>query len=427
MFPEDLQVVTRHPCRARSSRVNNRSINIMAMIPKVPLAELSARMERFRTRMDKVHPDWELCVIFSRLNQYYFTGTMQDGMLLISSSGDAELFVRRSYERALDESLFPDIRSMGSFRDAAVVTKTVPDTVYLETEIVPLALLQRFQKHFPVTDVLSADREILKTRSVKSGYEIQRLERAGAIHRSVLEEGIPNILREEMTEAEFGAGVYLLMVMEGHDGIVRFGRFQTEIEVGQLGFGDSSLYPTAFDGPGGCRGIGPAAPVLGSQSRMLRKGDLVFIDNACGFEGYQTDKTMTYMFRQSIPEEAVIVHQRCVDVQHQMAAMLKPGITPDYIYTTIMESLEPGFQENFMGFGNRRANFLGHGTGLQVDDLPVITKGFTEPLEEGMVIALEPKKGIKDIGMVGIENTFVVTPQGGRCITGHHPGLMLID
>ena len=399
----------------------------MAMIPKVPLAELSARMERFRTRMDMTHPDWELCVIFSRINQYYFTGTMQDGMVLIPRGGEPELFVRRSYERALDESLFPAIRPMSSFRDAVAVTKTVPDTAYLETEIVPIALLQRFCKHFPVKEVLSADREIVKTRSVKSAYEIQRMERAGAIHRFVLEEGIPTMLREGMTEAEFGTDVYSLMVREGHHGIVRFGMFQTEIEVGQLGFGDSSIYPAAFDGPGGCRGIGPAAPVLGSQSRTLRKGDLVFIDNACGFEGYQTDKTMTYMFRQSLPEEAVLAHEQCVDIQYRMAAMLKPGITPEYIYTTIMESLTPGFLENFMGFGSRRANFLGHGTGLQVDDLPVISKGSVEPLEEGMVIALEPKKGIKGIGMVGIENTFVVTPHGGRSITGNHPGLMLIE
>jgi Xaa-Pro dipeptidase len=377
--------------------------------------------------MDTEHPDWELSVIFSRINQYYFTGTMQDGMLFIPRGGEPELFVRRSYERALDESLFPAIRKMASYRDAAAHLKTVPETVYLEKEVVPIALLERFRKYFPVTNMRSADTEIAKTRSVKSAYEIQRMERAGAIHRSVLEEGIPEMLREGMTEAEFGAGVYLLMVSEGHHGIVRFGMFQTEIEVGQLGFGDSSIYPAAFDGPGGCRGIGPAAPVLGSQSRTLRKGDLVFIDNACGFEGYQTDKTMTYMFRKSLPEEAVAAHRQCVEIQGRMAAMLQPGISPSQIYTAIYESLPPGFQENFMGFGNRRASFLGHGTGLQVDELPVITKGSDEPLEEGMVLALEPKKGIKDIGMVGIENTFVVTPRGGRSITGHHPGLMLVE
>ena len=71
-----------------------------------------------------------------------------------------------------------------------------------------------------------------------------------------------------------------------------------------------------------------------------------------------------------------------------------------------------------MGYGNRQVQFLGHGIGLEIAENPVIAKGFDEPLEEGMVIALEPKKGIEGVGMVGIENTFLVTPQGGRSITG---------
>jgi Xaa-Pro aminopeptidase len=59
-----------------------------------------------------------------------------------------------------------------------------------------------------------------------------------------------------------------------------------------------------------------------------------------------------------------------------------------------------------------------------VDEMPVIARGFDEPLEEGMVIALEPKKGIAGVGMVGIENTFVVSRGGGRCITGTNAGLV---
>ncbi|MEZ4484172.1 MAG: M24 family metallopeptidase [Syntrophotaleaceae bacterium] len=77
-----------------------------------------------------------------------------------------------------------------------------------------------------------------------------------------------------------------------------------------------------------------------------------------------------------------------------------------------------------MGFGSRPARFLGHGIGLQIDEAPVIAKGFDEPLQAGMVLALEPKKGIEGVGMVGIENTFIVTADGGRCITGVHPGLI---
>ena len=155
-------------------------------------------------------------------------------------------------------------------------------------------------------------------------------------------------------------------------------------------------------------------------------GDLVFVDIGCGVEGYHTDKTMTYMFGRPIPNEAIEIHHKCVEIQNKIAEMLKPGATPSEIYYSITESLSPGFLKNFMGYGNRRVKFLGHGIGLTIDEFPVIAHGFDEPLQEGMVLALEPKKGIDKVGMVGIENTFIVTTEGGRCITGKNPGLIPI-
>ena len=394
------------------------------MQEKVPISELRSRIERFRIQMGEDDPEWETAVIFGKINLYYFTGTMQDGMLLIPRDDDAVFWVRRSYERALDESLFPLIRSMNSFRDAAKEVRSPPDTVHLETELVPLALVRRFCKHFPAKDIRSLDAQLAKVRAVKSAYEIALMERAGEIHRYVLEDLVPGMLREGMSEAELGIEVFSRMVQEGHQGIVRFNMFDTEIVLGHLGFGDSSIYPSYFNGPGGCRGLGPAAPLLGSRERRLRKGDLVFIDNGCGVNGYLTDKTITYMFGKPLPEEAIAIHRRCVDIQDEMASLLKPGITPSEIYTTIMDGLDHEFLKNFMGFGGRQVNFLGHGIGLQIDEMPIIAKGFDEPLQEGMVLALEPKKGIENVGMVGIEDTFVVTPCGGRCLTGGNPGLI---
>ena len=391
---------------------------------KVPRSELRDRMNRFKALMDKDNPDWELSVIFGNINTYYFTGTMQDGVLLIPNDGEAEYWVRRSIDRARDESLFPDIRAMGSFRDAVKENGKVPEVVYLETEVVPVALFRRFQKYFPCSEARPLDAQVAKIRAVKSAYELSLMEKAGEIHRYVLEDYVPGILQEGMSEADFGSTVFSAMVREGHQGIVRFGRFNCEIVVGQLGFGESSIYPTCFDGPGGCYGMSPASPVLGSRNRLLKSGDLIFIDNACGFEGYQTDKTMTYMFGRSLPREAIAIHERCLSLQDEMAACLRPGTIPSEIYQSVMESVEPAFLENFMGFESRRARFLGHGVGLQVDEMPVIAPGFDEPLQEGMVIALEPKKGGRDVGMVGTENTYIVTSSGGRSITGNNRGLI---
>jgi len=215
-----------------------------------------------------------------------------------------------------------------------------------------------------------------------------------------------------------------VMLEEGHHGVARFGMFDTEIALGHIAFGESSIYPTAFNGPGGNYGMSPAVPLIGSRERKLSKGDLVFIDIACGVDGYHTDKTMTYMFGRPLPQKVIDMHNRCVQVQNVIAEMLKPGGIPADIYNTVMGSLDEEFLENFMGFGSRKVKFLGHGIGLLVDELPVIAEGFFEPLQEGIVFALEPKKGMENVGMVGIENTFLVTPAGGQCITGDHTGLI---
>jgi len=369
-------------------------------------------------------PDWEMALIVSKVNQYYFTGTMQDGVLVIPRNEEAVYWVRCSYERALDESTFPNIKHMFSFFDAAEETKTLPETVYLETEVVPLALYKRLNKHFGFSEARSLDTQLAAVRAVKSNYELSIMKKCGKIHRRILEELLPVMLREGMSEAELASELFPLMVREGHQGIARIAMFNTEMVMGNICFGESSIYPTYFNGPGGNYGLSPSVPLLGSRERKLKRGDLVFIDIGCGLEGYHTDKTMTYMFGRPLPQHVLDDHKQCVAIQHQVAGMLKPGAVPSEIYDSIIENLEPSFLKNFMGFGQRSVRFLAHGIGLTIDELPVIAQGFNDPIEEHMVFAVEPKKGIEEIGMVGIEDTFIVTPTGGVSITGTNSGMI---
>ncbi|MDY6848797.1 MAG: Xaa-Pro peptidase family protein [Thermodesulfobacteriota bacterium] len=396
------------------------------MFNNVPRSELDNRMQRLRRRLDRDDPDWRLLIVVSKINQFYLTGTMQDGLVIVPRDREATYWVRRSLQRAQDESEFGDIRPMGSFRDAAAALSRSPETVHLESERVPLATWQRINKHFQFKQFASADLSLSAIRAVKSLYELGKIAEAGRIHQRVLEERVPKLFQEGISEAEFGARLYPVLVEEGHHGIARFAMFETEILLGHICFGESSIYPTSFDGPGGNYGMSPAVPLLGSRQRVLKPGDLVFVDIGCGVDGYHTDKTMTYVYKGELPPQAVAAHQRCVAIQNATAALLKPGAVPEEIYDTITRDLEAGFLDNFMGFGDRQARFLGHGIGLHIDEWPVIAKGFDEPLQENMVLAIEPKKGIAGIGMVGTENTFVVTPQGGRCLTGNHPGLLEI-
>ncbi len=393
---------------------------------KVPLVELENRMEQFKKHMDIHHPQWEIAIIFSNINLYYFTGTMQDGMLVILKDKEPTFWVRKSYERALDESLFKDIKYMRSFRDAASTMEYIPDEVFLEMEIIPLGLYARLNKHFPFKSFKGMDKDIAFVRAVKSKYELKWIKKSGKIHEKVLEDITPGLLYEGMSEADLALKLFSALVNEGHDGVTRFGMFDTEILVGHVGFGKSSIYPTYFDGASGNYGLSPAAPVFGSRHRKLKNGDLVFVDVGCAVNGYNTDKTMTYMFGKSLPQFAIDAHNKCVEIQDEIASLLKPGAIPSNIYRSVMERLDSDFLKNFMGYKDRRVKFLGHGIGLQIDELPVIAEGFNMPLKEGMVFAIEPKKGIKGIGMVGIENTFIVTSHGGKCVTGNSKGLIQV-
>lgn len=394
---------------------------------RVPAQELELRMKSFYHIMDKNDPNWQMAVIFNKINLLYFTGSMPDGMLIIERGNGATLWARRSYERSLEESALTQVKPMNSYRDAAQFYKNIPAEIYLETEFVPLAMFQRFQKYFPVQSYKALDFQIAMTRAVKSPWELNYITQAGGIHQRVLEEFVPNLLKEGITETDLAADLYAVMVKEGHQGVARFGMFDTEVVVGHIGFGENSLYPTNFDGPGGNRGLNAAVPSSGNRSRKLKKGDLVFIDMGLGVNGYHSDKTMTYMYGAHQPESVKRVHQQCVDVQNRVAELIKPGRIPEQIYESVMSGLDPEFLKDFMGYGSRQVKFLGHGIGLTVDEAPVLAKGFKMPLQENMVFAIEPKKGIKGVGMVGIENTFIVTPDGGKCISGNSTGLIYVD
>lgn len=127
------------------------------------------------------------------------------------------------------------------------------------------------------------------------------------------------------------------------------------------------------------------------------------MDVGCAVDGYNTDKTMTYMFGSPLPEHAIEVHKRCVEIQNEIARLLKPGNIPSEIYKHIMDSLDEEFLENFMGFEDRKVTFLGHGIGLLIDELPVIAERFDEPLQEGMVFAVEPKTVLKMLEWWGLK------------------------
>jgi len=387
-------------------------------IKKTPESELKQRMCRFTDAMTAAYADWEVCAIIGGVSMYYLTGTICDGMVLIRRDKDAALWARKSYERAVLESEFSDIRRMTGFRDIAAAVSPLPDTLYLDKSAATLEWYGIFSKYISFDRVLPVDNVMLGVRAVKSPYEIALMRRAGSIIDRLLREDLPGLLRSGMSEADLGAELFSLFIKNGYHGVSRFSMRNTDVLLGHVGFGCTPLYPSIFNGASGIIGLCPAVPVLGSRDVRLKAGDIIYVDVGFGVDGYNVDKTLIYSFGADQPDHVRDAHGHCLELERFVVSMMQPGARPSDIFNSAAQSVRPELRNCFMGAPGCTVNFLGHGVGLYVDELPVLAKGFDKPLESGMTIAVEPKISVEGIGLTGSENTYLVTETGAESLTG---------
>ena len=383
----------------------------------VPAGELEARLERFRRAMDAAHPGWEMAAVNHKVAMYYFTGTIQEGVLLIRPQ-DAVFWVRRSFERACNESHFSDIRPMHSFREAAAFYGSAPKVMYVETKKATLDWERMLHKYFAFEELGSFDSVLQDLRMVKSEYELKQMEQSGAIHETVLDIVAPKLIHGGISEAQLAIALYSEMVQRGSHGTARFNQALGEEAVGIASFGKSGLVRTGFDGPGGTDGTCIAVQSIGNAFRKLQPGRLVYLDIPCGFDGYHTDKTVVYYYGDLAKDEQskqlMEAQQRCLELEQEVVRLMVPGEPIENLYLRTMDKFDNIYGDAFMNGGK----FLGHSIGLVMDEAPAIAKGFKQPLQPGMTFAVEPKIALPGLGMVGTENTYVVTENGARSLTG---------
>ncbi len=392
----------------------------------VSLDELKIRWERCRNLLKEQQPQAGGIIMFSRLNIYYFTGTFGNGVLWLPLEGEPILLCRRGCERAELESPVANIHSFYTYRDIEALLKNagspLPRTVAAEMNGLSWALGNSFAKYLSGHEFVAGDKVISLTRSKKTAWELEKMRAAGKKHEQCLIELLPPLLEKGMTELAIAHAISDLFFSAGHHGIIRMENYGEEAYLGHISIGDSGNYPNVFNGALGLRGAHPAVPHMGSHAISWQPGMPLSIDNAFTLEGYQTDKTQVYWLghKNAIPDPVQSAHACCIEIHDWVAENLKPGVLPGELWAHSLEhAAKKGWTEGFMGLDRNKVGFVGHGIGLAIDEYPALANGFDLPLEEGMVLAVEPKIGIRGIGMVGLENTFEVTRSGGSCLTGN--------
>jgi len=174
--------------------------------------------------------------------------------------------------------------------------------------------------------------------------------------------------------------------------------------------GHNADTPSPYDFAMGGEGLDASLPV-GACGEIIRENMPVMVDVNGNYNGYMTD--MTRMYIQGEPSEnALQVLALSSDICRTLAGMMRPGAKACDLYNKAAQmAADAGMADFFMGHRSH-AGFVGHGVGIEVNELPVIAPRSRDILAAGNVIALEPKFVVPGLGAIGIENTYVVAAEG---------------
>src|SRR5215468_10634330 len=153
------------------------------------------------------------------------------------------------------------------------------------------------------------------------------------------------------------------------------------------------------------------------SDRLIRPGDPAFFDILHSYNGYRTCYYRTFAVG-SASRAQRDAYVRCREFMDAAIAMVRPGVTTGDIVSLWPRAEEFGFPDEMAAFALQ----YGHGVGLSIWEKPIFSRlvslDHPEPLEEGMVFALETYWPASDgWSAARIEEEVVVTADGHEVIT----------
>ncbi len=378
----------------------------------VPADELNARLAKLQKSLVEKGVDGALIV--QKTDLFYFAATSQQGWLYVPMTGKALLMIFKEFDRARRESPLEDIFSVSSVKEIPEILAGYdyrsPAVLGLELDVLPTNLYLQYGALFKGARIEDISLEIRLIRAVKSAFEIDKIK--AAIHFSdMVAAHVPQLLVAGKTEIRLAGELEGFARSLGHQGIVRMRLWGSELFYGHLMAGDGAAVPSYLASPTGGTGV---SCVIGQGAgfRKIGVNEPVLVDYVFALDGYISDHARIFSIG-PLPAELEAAHEAMLAVQNEIKSQARPGTVTGELYQLMVSLAEKkGYSENFMGVGDKRIRFTGHGVGLELDEFPFIAKGQQLVLQEGMVIALEPKTIFPGRGVVGIENTHLVTKNG---------------
>ncbi|MDE6301880.1 MAG: Xaa-Pro peptidase family protein [Muribaculaceae bacterium] len=367
----------------------------------LPADEVAVRVAKITAAM----PDGvDMLLVNDNVNLFYLTGRVFLGYVLIERDGAIRYFLRRpsvlTGEEVTEIRRPADMLGHVSFEGK---------TVGLMEDETPYSSLSRLADALGIVNYVNGSGCLRSARAVKTPLEIRLMKECGMRQTEVYRR-IPHLYREGMTDIELQVEIERALRLAGCLGQFRCSGSEMEIFMGNVITGENADAPSPYDFAMGGAGLHPSLPV-GADGSIICPGKPVMVDMNGNFNGYMTDMTRTFIAGEP-SAEIERANSLSRDICAAIADAAVPGAECKALYALADEMVrEAGMEPSFMGH-TFHAGFVGHGLGITINEPPVLAPRSRDVLQAGNTIALEPKFVIPHVGAVGVENTYVVRPEG---------------
>jgi Xaa-Pro aminopeptidase len=233
------------------------------------------------------------------------------------------------------------------------------------------------------TELVPAGRLVEGLRAVKDDGELERIRAAAALADEILA-GIPERGLAGRTERDVAV----------------------ELETEMRRRGSDPSFPSIVAG-----GANGALPHARPGREPIARDALVVVDLGCIVDGYCSDCTRTFATG-SIPDEAAEVYDLVLRTQVASLERVRAGAACKDVDAFARELISNA------GHGDHFGHGLGHGVGLEVHELPTLSRAGEGELAAGNVVTVEPGVYVPDRFGVRIEDLVVVGESGCEVLSG---------
>lgn len=345
---------------------------------------IEQRVSRLRSHMESSQIDGVL--LMQPENLRYFSGfTGGEGALLVTD-GTAELWTDSRYtEQAAEQSgqWFTVKNHEGRLYEAVRNSIKAHSRQIIGYEGAFLTH-EAYNKIFDgLEDCSSEGMDVTVLRSVKDEEELENTRQASRIADKAFAEILP-LIRPGVTERYLAARLESSMLLQGSE---------------------EKSFTTIV-----ASGARSAMPHGTATDKVIEAGDFITFDFGAVYKGYHSDMTRTVVAGRASQDQKDL-YDIVLQAQTMGVQAIKAGLSCHEA---------DGMVRNFFKVLGVEAYFthsLGHGTGLEIHEQPVLSPRAEGVLQENMIVTVEPGLYIEGKYGVRIEDSVAVTADGCEILT----------